>query len=370
MKRKLLVIPQILACVLLSGCQGHEGKEVSTVLIPEITKKVEYGKLSDIISISNARIVGNYEDFMIGRIKKIKQCDSTNYAIQSSDSPIVIFDSANNKFIKIGDIGLGVGDYTNPLDFDIAGNTVYILTANGIMCYGLDGTYHNTIKTDINADGLHVFDDKIMLFVLGDAHVLHLIDIKGKTLAKELSRNSALRISRANPFYEYGDFVLFHEGHSNDVLAYDRKSESFCDLTILSDDNAISAKDEANLIESGDKLIGQKKMFFDALTTAGQRLCVGVMKDDKPFIYFRDKKNSTSISIPDVEDDILFAGTMSFFTKGVESNEKFLTYIYPYFLIENKDKILDSPTTPEVIKEMVGKVNEDDNPIVIEYEFK
>ena len=115
----------------------------------------------------------------------------------------MIFDSENNKFTQIGEIGGGVAEYVTPLDFDVDGNTVYVLTTNGIMRYDLDGKYLDMIKTDLNADGIHVVDDRIMLFVLGDKHVIHLIDLDGKTIAEELPRNSALRISRANSFYEY-----------------------------------------------------------------------------------------------------------------------------------------------------------------------
>lgn len=282
----------------------------------------------------------------------------------------MIFDSENNKFTQIGEIGGGVAEYVTPLDFDVDGNTVYVLTTNGIMRYDLDGKYLDMIKTDLNADGIHVVDDRIMLFVLGDKHVIHLIDLDGKTIAEELPRNSALRISRANSFYEYGDYILFHEGHSNDVFAYDRKSKTFRALNIIPAENAMSIDNESNLIEDGVRLNEQGKMVFDALTAGGQQLCVGVMKDNKPYIYISDNKNSTSISISDIEDDILYDDAISFFTKGTISNEKFITCIYPYVLLENKDRILESTGSPDIIKELAAKVTENDNPVVIEYEFK
>ena len=369
MKFKISIITT-LAVFLLSCCQGKVDNEEGDVLFPEITKNVDKGKLSEIISVSDARILGDYKDFMIGRIKKINQFDDKKFAIQSTDTPIVIFDSTARKFTEIGSIGGGEGEYTDPLDFDIEGNIIYILTVKGIMRYGLDGKYIDTIKTDLNADGIHVVDDKIMLFVLGDEHVIHMIDMGGKTLSEELPRNAALRLSRANSFYEYGNYILFHEGHSNNIFAYDRDSKSFRELNIIPAEEALSIGEETNLIENGAKTTEQGKAFFDGLTAAGQQLFVGVMKDNKPFFYLSDNKNKTSISITDIDDDILYNGTISFFSKGVVSNDKFITYVYPYVLIENKDKILESSSSPEVIKDIVGKVKEDDNPIVIEYEFK
>lgn len=371
MKHKFLSIAGTLVCFLLSGCHGTDNTEVENVLFPEITKNVGKGKLSEIVTIRNAAILGDDEDFLIGRIKKIEQFNDHNFAILSSGSPIVTYDSANNKFTQIGAIGGGEAEYVTPLDFDVDGNTVYILTTNGIMRYGLDGKYLNTIKTNLNADGIHVVDDKIMLFVLGDKHVIHLIDMEGQTIDEELPRNSALRISRANSFHEYGDYILFHEGHSNDILAYDRNSKSFRGLNIIpAEENAMSIDNEANLIENGVKLNEQGKIIFDALTAGGQQLCIGVMKDNKPYIYWHDNKIGTSISISDIDDDIFYVEAMSFFTKGTISNKRFITYIYPYVLIENKDKILESSGCPDIIKEFAGKVNEDDNPIIIEYEFK
>ena len=104
----------------------------------------------------------------------------------------------------------------------------------------------------------------------------------------------------------------------------------------------MSIDNESNLIEDGARLNEQGKMVFDALTAGGQQLCVGVMKDNKPYIYISDNKNGTSISISDIEDDILYDDAISFFTKGTISNEKFITCIYPYVLLENKDRILES----------------------------
>ncbi len=61
---------------------------------------------------------------------------------------------------------------------------------------------------------------------------------------------------------------------------------------------------------------------------------------------------------------------MSFLTKDVIPNGKFVTYVYPDVLIENREKILNSSTCPEQIKGIAREVKEDDNPIIIEYEFK
>lgn len=359
-----------LVILLLSGCQGKVDKEVDGILFPEITENVDNGKLSEIISISDAKILGDYKDFLIGRIKKIYRFDDNKFAIQSTDCPITIFDSTTNKFTAIGSIGGGETEYTDPLDFDIDGDIVYILTAKGIMRYGSDGKYHDTIKADLNADGIQVFDDKIMLFVLGDKHVIHMIDMEGKTLAAELPRNAALRISRANSFYKYGDYILFHEGHSNNIFVYDRNNNSFQELNIIPTEDAVSIDEEANLIENGIKLTEQDKVFFDAMTAVGQQLFVGVMKDAKPYFYLSDNKDKISISITDIDDDILYNEAISFFSKGVVSNDKFITYVYPYVLIENRDKILESTACPDVIKNIVNNVKEDDNPVVIEYEFK
>lgn len=370
MKHKVLVITLTLAYFLLSGCQGSVDKEDGNILFPEITKTVGNGKLSEVVSIRDAKILGNYEDFMIGRIEKIAQFNDDSYVIQSSGVPIVIYNSVEGTFTKIGNIGGGEGEYINPLDFATDDSNVYVLTSDGIKRYGLDGKYLNTIKTGLNADGIHVVDNKIMLFVLGDKHVIHLIDMDGNTLAEELPMNAALRLSRAISFYEYGDYILFHEGHSNDVFAYDRNSKSFRTLKILPEENAMSIEDEANILENGDKLNNQDAIIFDALAASGKQFCVGVMKDKKPFIYFTDDKNCTSISISDIEDDIFSRGTMSFFTKGVISNKNFLAYLYPDILIEHKDEILKSPTCPDVIKDIANRVTDDDNPIIIEYEFK
>lgn len=370
MKHKAFALATSLFSLLLSGCHTKTDNDAENVIFPEITKDIQNGNLSEILSIRSAGILGSCDDVTIGRIKKIVKADDNTFIIQSSNSPIVIYDMANTKFTKIGEIGEGENEYLDPLDFDFDNDAVYVLTPKGIMQYGKDGQYIDTIKTDLNADGLHVLDDKIILFVLGDENVIHLMDKKGETLAEDLPRSVALRLSRDNSFHEYGDYILFHEGHSNDLFAYDRNDKSFHTLQILPEAQALSIEDEAELIEKGIKLPDQEKIFFDGLTTTGQQLCVGVMKDKKPFLYVGNDNNCTSISITDIDDDILYGDAISFFTKGVASKEKFVTYTYPYTLIENRDKILGSPTSPEVIKEIAGKVTENDNPIIIEYEFK
>ena len=371
MIHKIPVIALTIITFLLSSCQNSmKEKSESVFLFPEITKTIDTGKLSEIISIADARILGNYEDFMIGRIDKIKQFEDSCYAIKSSGSPIVIYDASKEKFTKIGEIGAAEEEYVNPLDFDVYNDIVYVLTTSGIKRYGFDGKYINTIKTDVNADGMRVAGNNILLFVLGDKNVIHLIDMKGKTIAEELPRNSALRLSRAISFSEFGDFILFHQGHSNNTFAYNQKHKSFHDLKLISDEQALTIEDEASLNENGIKLPDQEKPFFDAFTTGGKQISVGVIKDGKPYIYVAKDDESTSISINDVNNDILHDHPLSFFTKGVDSNNKFITYIYPYILLEHKNEILESSTCPEVIKNIAATVKEDDNPILIEYEFK
>lgn len=94
------------------------------------------------------------------------------------------------------------------------------------MVYAIDGAYKTSIPLTLNANGIKSFKNKFFLFVLGDANVIHLLDEKGKNIARTLAKKQALRLCKSNPFVQYqSDNLLFPLGRSNDILMYNADNE-------------------------------------------------------------------------------------------------------------------------------------------------
>lgn len=176
--------------------------------------------MSSIMTISNIIPLETSELSILGEIEKIIKRDGFIY-VKSRNRPLALFDEKGRFIHNIGKIGSGPEDYSMLADFDINNKEIYILTINKIQVYDLEGNWIRTVPLDLNASGIRLTDDKMLIFALGNENVIHLLDNSGQKMKSLLKRNQALRICRNISFVKYGNYILFPMGRSNDILAYD-----------------------------------------------------------------------------------------------------------------------------------------------------
>ena len=311
----------------------------------------------------------------MGEIEKIIKRDGFIY-VKSRNRPLALFDEKGRFIHNIGKIGAGPEDYSMLADFDINNKEIYILTINKIQVYDLEGNWIRTVPLDLNASGIRLTDDKMLIFALGNENVIHLLDNSGQKMKSLLKRNQALRICRNISFVKYGNYILFPMGRSNDILAYDTSGNGvFKKISYLSS-GQLSNEEESDFMENNQSY--KKELdnlgFFDGMITDNTHVIVPFIKKGKVTLWIKNIRTSQiqAYELSSLKNDLTFSSTHSFFLDNMESKDAFLTYVMPYKLKEYLQKTQHQEKNQhyERLNKVMENCEDEGNPILIEYKIK
>lgn len=331
--------------------------------------------MSSIMTISNIIPLETSELSILGEIEKIIKRDGFIY-VKSRNRPLALFDEKGRFIHNIGKIGSGPEDYSMLADFDINNKEIYILTINKIQVYDLEGNWIRTVPLDLNASGIRLTDDKMLIFALGNENVIHLLDNSGQKMKSLLKRNQALRICRNISFVKYGNYILFPMGRSNDILAYDTSGNGvFKKISYLSS-GQLSNEEESDFMENNQSY--KKELdnlgFFDGMITDNTHVIVPFIKKGKVTLWIKNIRTSQiqAYELSSLKNDLTFSSTHSFFLDNMESKDAFLTYVMPYKLKEYLQKTQHQEKNQhyERLNKVMENCEDEGNPILIEYKIK
>lgn len=361
----------LLLFLLVGICSCNQIKEQEIIFDDNIQNSEDSIAMSSFIKVEKAIKLETSPSSMIGNIHQIIKKNGLYY-INSSNSPLKVFNENGSYVRNIGNLGHARGEYASVLSMDIDENNVYVLTNRKLMIYSIDGTFLKAHDLDVNADAIHVYDDGYLFFVLEDKNVLHTYTKSLVPQKQNIPRKQALRICKYMPFYSLEDKLLFHEGHSSDVAVFNTASNTFSSAKLLDSDNCLTIEEEDELIEKGVKVHKSSKRIFDGMITTERQLLVASMYNQEILIYAKDFRTNKTRSFPieRIVNDLTFVSPQSFFASNTYSKENFITYISPILLSEAKQKAGDvvakSPYT-DLILPLVGDEDSNSNPIIIEY---
>ena len=333
--------------------------------------------MSSIIQITNIIPLETNDSCLIGQIEKVVKKNGNIY-VKSTNKPLLSFSETGKYLAKIGSFGLGPEEYSVILDFNVDAKNIYILTVGKIQIYSLSGKFLKSIPLSLNVSGFCLLDDRMLLFVLGDKHVIHIIDLEGKVIQKTLERNQALRLCKAIPFVRTNKSLLFAQGRSNDILMYDIEEKSFNNMTYFSSLDNLTIQDEVSFLESGSnrKGLNNYKTYFDGLSSSEQYIMFASISNDNQIVLWIKELDSHKVSaylLSSLVNDLTFVDASSFFSDNTESGKSFLTYEMPYRIAEGLEKCVSYANTDNYLRMQKVMDNLDvaeANPIIIEYNFK
>ncbi len=361
----------LLLFLLVGICSCNQIKEQEIILDDNIQNSEDSIAMSSFIKVEKAIKLETSPSCLIGNIRQIIKKDGLYY-INSSNSPVKVFDENGRYMRNIGDLGYAKGEYASILSMDIDENNVYVLTNRKLMIYSINGTFLEAHDLRVNADAIHVYDDGYLFFVLEDKNVLHTYTKSLAPQKQNIPRKQALRICKNMPFCSLGDKLLFHEGYSSDVVVFNTASNTFSSAKLLDSDNCLTIEQEDELIEKGVKVYKSSKRIFDGMITTERQLLVASMYNQEMSIYTKDFRTNKTRSFPieGMVNDLTFVSPQSFFASNTYSKENFITYISPILLNEAKQKegdaVAESPYA-DLILPLAGDEDSNSNPIIIEY---
>lgn len=370
----------LLLALTLSGlfaCSEQKQVDKCEAIIDDSSEIVHKEKtlMSSILTISDVIPLETNDSSLLGSIEKVTRRGNFIY-IKSGNSPLMMFDKEGRFRNCIGKIGSGPEEYPLLSDFDIKNENIYILTANKIQVYDCTGKWTKEIPIGVNASGIRLTGDKILLSVLNDEKVIHLLDENGKFIESQLKNNSGLGLQRNISFVKYGHCYLFPMGRSNELFAYDTTGNgTFNRMSYLASEQLTSEQESAMKENNRDY---QKELdsrgFFDGILADNTHAIVPFIKKGNITVWMKNIQTSQVMAydLSALENDLTYLSASSFFYDNTESDSAFLTYVMPYKLKERLKEVPEEKRNQyfERLDKIVETSSEDGNPIIIEYKIK
>lgn len=369
MKKFFILIAAIMGFV---ACDNRHG-DMKEAIINDTSEMFIKGHvaMSSFIEVKNVIPLETSDASLLGSIEKIVKCKGLIF-VKSKGKPLTLFDGNGHFLNTIGSIGIGPEEYPLLSDFDICEDAVYVLTVDKIQVYRKNGEWLKSIPISLNASGLHLIPDGMLLFVLGDKHVVHKLNRDGKEEKSTLRRNQTLRLNRAVSFVRYGEKVLFPMGRSNELLSYDMDERRFGYINYL-ESNDLTNEKEAVLMEEAsfsDRQL-QDYGFFDGLLANETHIIFPFIKGEKSALWVKNiqQPESWAYFFSSLENDVTFVPVFDFFRGNVQGDSTFLTYVMPYRLKESLEKVPEEKRGVywKRMENVLKQTDEEANPIVVEY---
>ncbi len=219
------------------------------------------------------------EQSLIGKVDKLVIRDSLIYVLDRSKNRGIYVFSFEGKFLqKIGNVGQGPGEYAEPTDISIYGNTVYVYDqyTHRISLFDRDGNYLSAKKVPFFSMGFHVFNDSTFVFNTPDADNYHLPALVGYSVLlsdstwkvrkrgfyRELDKYTAVWIPEN--FQGQDTLVYYHAPFSGNIFTIDAEGNATQRFTLDFGDKALPEKylEEANRKRFSDESVQSSYLLF------------------------------------------------------------------------------------------------------------
>jgi hypothetical protein len=359
------------------GCGKHS---VSEAIISSATSDVPVAE-SILPALESYRFVvldaSRTESLVGGMIWKIKKQEQ-GYYIACDFKRLIHFNRDGSFRYEINRVGGGPGEYTTLADFDVRGETLAVLAPQKINLHNsTDGTFIRTIPLDFTASNIEIVDDThYLIYATGQA--FYLIDDSGKIVNKYDRPDHLSRTYRQKPFNEYQNKLLVQIGYSNDLIVYDTNKRTFSEALLYDDDRMMTASEEDGFIRNYGNDYTQKVTvaMMDGLASSDSQLMFGRIDGGNDIkIYIADNQSNHIIhSLSEhTVDDLTYTSLLSWGTSLCDGGDSFITCLQPYEFLEGLEKNssrADEEHYQWLVENIVPKLSEDGNPVLVEFSFK
>ena len=334
--------------------------------------------LSSILSVKRVIPLETQDSSLIGgNIWKIFAYKNHIY-VSFNRNTLLQFDRQGKFVRQIGSVGGGPGEYATLRDFDVTEEGVYILSHKGILHYDCDGRFLHAIPAEISLSGIKVAGDKILGFVTREKHVSYVLDREGHVLDSALPASPITSMAASSYYWPYqGNEYLFPLYQTNEALLYDAAKGSYAYVRLIDLPDAMT-------LERGNKLFEEKGLniylgeygtILWAFNSNGTQLQFQTFEDedDKGTLWVRKVKEGKTLAFDcaRIRNDVTFVPLERFFSSFMQADSSFFSRVDPTDL---KEALMQpqAPASPyyRPMKALADSLGEEDNPVLIEYEFK
>ena len=350
--------------------------DIPTITLEETDERIPQQLIDSIFTFDKFVIPQLTEESTLDVINKVVLANNTIFILHGKNT-ITSFD-INGEFIgNYSHIGTGPGEYVSINDFDIKGDTLFILSRDNIYLYSMDDKFIKKIQLTNAAKGLKVLNSGVALnngFGLGskktqsscsytyisDRDTLNRIEFNHQLLGNSFSHNglcSSFVSDNSNSgvltYYPYNDTIYsvnVSDGEINPLIAIKIGERNINKDTPDDEVMAIRSSDAVNVIYAPYNW-GKYLMFSylqgapktAIVSTSGEVIMNGTTGVDS---------NGIPISFIDMQSDI--------------SDKQALSLLSPMTLnaiVSHKENLSEHP----VLQLLAEKVSQESNPILVFY---
>lgn len=376
MKRILLLLPFIL----LWGCVEKHPKnnQCDLTTIPVSFNDNLPIELSDISEETFFVKLATEDSCLIGNIDKIYYVN--DHVIIGSDNKVLLFFNKDGSFDhKISRQGNGPGEYARISDFDInkQDNTITILDTGKkqLLKYDWDGNFIDRLSLNSWAIGLQLMNDSVSVLYSGNQistdndYKLALYNMYSQSIFNRFypissKKSKYLHVYNANNFSKYKDEVLFCELYNDtiySVFSSGCRPRYYLDFGDEKVPSSFYEEEFGNIMEFQNKFFKHDFSYgINSLANLPSGFIASCyIQKQKHFVYY-DKALKKAVTFKNMTDKTNFG---DFIIDIVKYNVEF--YSDGNYLLMLADNELYMQEEGLAIKERVGDVNFDDNPIVM-----
>jgi hypothetical protein len=293
---------------------------------------------------------------------------------------LVVFDHKGKFLHRIEKIGQGPGEYTRFWDFDVLPNgNIILLDSRRLLIYSETGSFINAIPIDFGGFSIKIIDENnFLICASGAEYSIYLVDRDGNILSKQLERNNKQVLGRNVAFFTLGnEQILYQQDYSNDLLSFNTKTKEFASLNLLCEAENIASiekiREYENISEfrknnATAKMIPGIASYADCLFFVVGNQSIGF----KGYLMNTSNNKIDYLLTENIVDDISFTQTFTLlnYISTSDSDDCFLTYLYPYQMVEGLNENIQLNELPnyQYLQSLFKSVQniEDENPVLIE----
>ena len=293
------------AAIVVAACTSRQESSVPTIKVEPMTLK---NSPDEVFESCKVIILDSTRKALLSNPQKIISTDDY-YFISDNWKQIKVFDKEGRFVSEVNRVGRSGQEYLNVTNFDVVGNTIYVLSRGNQKLYEYDirGKYINSYELDDwYEEALMVDSHKALLFSNNSNNKMKnyvLFDLKqGKSVAEcdDFSVNASLSIGHMHLTRNDGN-ILTSKVFDYNIYQYD--NNAIKPILQLSFDTKDVLPEDADIRVIAEKTENKNVVrYFDSFTKVGNKVFVSYnLKSGLPFgfqyLTAANLQDSTSITI-------------------------------------------------------------------------
>ncbi len=361
--------------LLMAACTSKD--ELPTYIVDESAVTTGSEKLSDHVSSIKIVPLETSDSLLIGRISGIRKDGDRLFV--NADNHLMQFDM-NGKFVKeIARIGAGPGELKRINNFDVEGDSCYILSFDKLVIKSISNP-DSYREIPVRSGNYIRFTPDGMLVACGmpleNGNVIMQLDEKGDTILTMLKACDDWNLSKVVGLPELSDGTYIQQmNFSNDLALVTPSTGEVRTIKLINTSDALDTEDLNDALRQTNSKMDVAGEMYTGISVSGSHIFwISMSRGEMNlYIYDKERKDAVKLNFNNLVDDIsgadnfmnnMMIGTLPF---NESDDNSFISVIDPAVA---SAYIKENPNSFAAEYAPLENADDDANPAVIFINFK